>query len=58
MGLRSFLESASRLLRLSSKPDWETLWRSVKICLLGVAVLGSIGFIVRIISATIQGSVY
>jgi protein translocase SEC61 complex gamma subunit len=56
MGIRSFFESAARLLRSAEKPDWDSLWKSVKICVLGIAVLGGIGFIVRIISSTIQGS--
>ena len=56
MGIRSFFESASRLLRSATKPDWGTLWRSIKICVLGVSLLGTIGFLIRIISATIQGT--
>ncbi|MCD6264329.1 preprotein translocase subunit SecE [Candidatus Bathyarchaeota archaeon] len=56
MGIRSFFESASKLLRSASKPDWKTLWTSIKICVAGVAIVGGIGFLVRIISATIQGT--
>lgn len=56
MGIRSFFASASRLLKSASKPDWKTLWTSIKVCFLGVALLGCIGFLIRIISATIQGT--
>ena len=56
MGIRSFFESASRLLKSASEPDLKTLWTSIKVCILGVAVLGVIGFLIRIISATIQGT--
>lgn len=56
MGIRSFFASASRLLKSASKPQWKTLWSSIKVCILGVAVLGGIGFLVRMISATIQGA--
>jgi len=58
VGLKSFLESAGRLLRLTAKPDRETFSRSVKITALGIAILGGISFLIRIISATIQGSAY
>lgn len=57
MGLRSFFESAVKLLRVAEKPDWDSLSKSIKIVVLGLAVLGGIGFIIRIISSTIQGNV-
>jgi protein translocase SEC61 complex gamma subunit len=56
MGLRSFFQSASRLLRTISKPDWKTYSLSFKIVFIGVALLGSIGFLIRLISVTIQGT--
>lgn len=57
MGLRSFFESAVKLLRVIEKPDWDSLSKSIKIVVLGIAVLGGVGFIIRIISSTIQGNV-
>ncbi len=57
MGLGSFFQSAARLLRTISRPDWKTYSLSVKIVCVGVAVLGGIGFMIRLISATIQGGV-
>jgi protein translocase SEC61 complex gamma subunit len=55
MGLGSFFQSASRLLRTISKPDWKTYWLSVKIVFVGVGILGGIGYLVKLISVTIQG---
>ncbi|HDI53274.1 MAG TPA: protein translocase SEC61 complex subunit gamma [Candidatus Bathyarchaeota archaeon] len=55
MGLREFLTSASRLLRTISKPDRRTFWLSVKVCLIGVALIGGIGYLIRLISVTLQG---
>ncbi|MFQ6095282.1 MAG: protein translocase SEC61 complex subunit gamma [Candidatus Bathyarchaeia archaeon] len=49
MGLSSFLKSCSRLLKLSKKPGRSELWLSIRICLLGVLLIGLIGFIIRII---------
>ena len=56
MGLGSFFQSAARLLRTLSKPDWKTYSLSIKIVFVGVAVLGAIGFLIRLISTTIQGT--
>ncbi|RLI19192.1 protein translocase SEC61 complex subunit gamma [Candidatus Bathyarchaeota archaeon] len=55
MGLRDFLTSASRLLRTISKPDRRTFWLSVKVCLIGVALIGGIGYLIRLLSVTLQG---
>lgn len=55
MGLGSFFQSAARLFRTISRPDWKTYWLSIKIVFIGVGVLGAIGYIIKVISATIQG---
>jgi protein translocase SEC61 complex gamma subunit len=57
MGLGSFFQSAARLMRTISKPDWKTYSLSFKIVFVGVAILGGIGFMIRLIAATIQGGV-
>lgn len=55
MGLGSFFQSASRLLRTLSRPDWKTYSLSIKIVFVGVAVLGAIGFLIKLIAGTIMG---
>jgi protein translocase SEC61 complex gamma subunit len=55
LSLSSFLESVNRLLRLASKPGREEIWLSVKIGILGVSILGIIGFVIRFLSSMIQG---
>ncbi|MBC8223855.1 protein translocase SEC61 complex subunit gamma [Candidatus Bathyarchaeota archaeon] len=57
MGLGSFFQSAARLMRTIARPDWKTYSLSVKIVFIGVGLLGAIGFMIRLISATIQGGV-
>jgi len=47
LGLSSFLKSCARLLRLSKKPGRTELWLSIKICLIGVLLIGFIGFIIK-----------
>ena len=55
MGLRSFLQSSVRLLRLATKPGRSELWLSVKVCFLGVLVVGVVGFIVKLIAGILTG---
>ena len=54
MGVRSFFSSAAKMLKLAKKPGRDEIWLSVKICVLGVAAIGAIGFLVKFISATLQ----
>jgi len=54
LGLRSFLGAVSRLLKLAKKPGRDELWLSIRICLLGIAAIGIIGFIIKFISFALQ----
>jgi protein translocase SEC61 complex gamma subunit len=56
MGLRDFLSQCARTLRLAIKPGRSELWLSIKICFLGIAAVGLIGFIVKILSAVLNPS--
>jgi protein transport protein SEC61 subunit gamma-like protein len=55
LSLHTFLENCRRLLKLATKPDREELTLSLKICAIGVTIIGLIGFIIRFISAMLQG---
>lgn len=55
MGLKSFFNACSRLLRLATKPGRSELWLSIKICLLGVAAVGGIGFLIKWIATVLMG---
>ncbi len=55
MGIGDFLESARHLLQTINRPDWKTFSLSAKIVLAGVALLGGIGFIIRVIATTLSG---
>jgi protein translocase SEC61 complex gamma subunit len=54
MGLRSFLVQCARTLRLAIKPGRSELWLSIKICVLGLGVIGLIGFIIKLLSSLLQ----
>jgi len=43
------------LLRLATKPGRSELWLSVKICFLGILVVGVVGFIVKLIAGILTG---
>jgi len=55
MGLNEFFRNADRLMRTLTRPDLETYWMSIKIVFAGIGLLGAIGFLVRLISVTLQG---
>lgn len=53
MGVRDFLKSMGSVLRLSKKSDREQFWLYLKLVLLGVAVVGTLGFIIKFISTVL-----
>jgi protein translocase SEC61 complex gamma subunit len=57
MGLKSFLIQCSRALKIAVKPGRSEVWLSMKICGLGVGAVGLIGFIIRLLSAVLQGQI-
>lgn len=57
MNARAFLESCDRLLKLATRPSRDELWLSIKLCAAGIAIIGIIGFMIRFISAMLQGFV-
>ena len=54
MGLNEFFQSADRLLRTLSRPDWKTYWMSIKIVFAGIGLIGAIGYVIRLLSAVIS----
>ena len=51
MGLNEFIQSAGRLLRTLSRPDWKTYWMSIKIVFAGIGLIGAIGYIIKLLGA-------
>jgi protein translocase SEC61 complex gamma subunit len=54
MGLRDFLRQCGRTLRLAIKPGRDELWLSIKICFLGIAAVGLIGFVIKVLGAVLN----
>jgi preprotein translocase subunit Sss1 len=56
MGIRSWLSQAARTLKLAVKPGRTELWLSIKISLLGIGVIGLVGFVIKLLSLATGGA--
>ena len=50
MGLKSFFESCARLIKLIDKPTSKDLWSSMRVSLIGLVILGVLGFIIKFLA--------
>ncbi|MGA2665015.1 MAG: protein translocase SEC61 complex subunit gamma [Nitrososphaerales archaeon] len=53
MSIRDFLKSMGSVIRLSKKSDREQFMLYLKLVLLGVAVVGTLGFLIKFISTAL-----
>ena len=53
IGVRDFLRSMASVIRLSKKSDKEQFFLYLKLVLLGLGVVGTIGFLVKLISTAL-----
>jgi len=53
MGIRSWLSQAGRTLKLAIKPGRDELWLSIKISVLGIGLVGIIGFVIKLLATTL-----
>ena len=49
MNIGQLVESTKRLIHASSKPTGEEVWLLLRISLIGIGIMGGIGFMVRIL---------
>jgi protein translocase SEC61 complex gamma subunit len=56
MGIKSWITQAGRTLKLAIKPGREELWLSIKISLLGIGIVGIIGYIIKLLSWALGSS--
>ncbi|RLE51778.1 MAG: protein translocase SEC61 complex subunit gamma [Candidatus Methanomethylicota archaeon] len=52
--MSSFIKSVKRIIYLSRKPSLSEFWLSLKVCLLGLLILGSFAFVIQLMSTVIQ----
>ncbi|MFX1298821.1 MAG: protein translocase SEC61 complex subunit gamma [Promethearchaeota archaeon] len=53
--LKDFFRNSKRVFRLSRKPTFTEVRLITRVCLLGVAVIGLVGFVIKIIFTAIFG---
>ena len=53
----SFLERSIRILRLANKPGWKEYNAAIKISLLGLSIVGVIGFVVQLLATVLTAGV-
>ena len=49
MNAREFIDSTKRLVHVTTKPSRDEISLMLKISLLGIAIVGSLGFIIRVL---------
>jgi protein translocase SEC61 complex gamma subunit len=49
----SKLTALKRMLKLSVKPSWKEYWLSLKICLIGIGLIGVVAFLIRLLASLI-----
>jgi len=54
MDIKGFLAQCARTLKLAVKPGRSELWLSIKICFLGISLVGVIGFVIKLLSSVLQ----
>ena len=54
MGIRSFLTQCVRTLKLAIKPGRSELWLSIKISLLGIGVVGLVGYVIKLLASVLN----
>mgnify|MGYP000707543562 CR=1 FL=1 len=55
--LRGFIYKCKRTLSVARKPTAREYWMVARICILGLFIVGLIGFLVKVLSTLIQGGV-
>jgi len=53
LGARDFLKSMGTVLKLSKKSDKEQFFLYLKLVLLGVGVVGTLGFLIKLLSTVL-----
>jgi len=52
--IKSVLSSCKRLIRLIGRPSRDEVWVYIKVGLMGIGIIGIIGFVVKFVSTMLQ----
>jgi len=56
VGLRDFLTSFKRLTKIVKKPSNQELWASIKVSIIGMTIIGVIGFVIKFLATMLQAT--
>jgi protein translocase SEC61 complex gamma subunit len=56
MGIRDFITSFKRLTKIVSKPSNQEIWASIKISIIGMTIIGVIGFVIKFLATMLQST--
>lgn len=56
MGFKEFLKSSIVTVKLARKPSKQEFLTAIRITLIGIAVIGSITFVIKFLAIVIQGA--
>jgi len=56
VGLRDFLTSFKRLTKIIKKPSNQELWASIKVSIIGMTIIGVIGFVIKFLATMLQAT--
>jgi len=54
MGIAEFLKDVARAVRLTQKPDREEFKLTLRVVLIGMSIIGALGFVFKIIGSALQ----
>lgn len=55
-GMDTFFTSTQRILTVSKKPDANQYWMMVRVTGVGIAILGTMGFLIELVNFLIRGA--
>ena len=56
MGISDFLTSFKRLTKIIKKPSKQEIGASIKVSLLGMTIIGVIGFVIKFLATMLQST--
>jgi protein translocase SEC61 complex gamma subunit len=56
LGIREFFASFKRLTKIITKPSRKEIWVSIKVGVIGITIIGVLGFIIKFLATMLQAT--
>lgn len=56
MGIKDFLASFKRLIKIITKPSRKEIWVSIKVGVIGIVIIGVVGFVIKFLATMLQAT--